>query len=121
MAQLVIDGTPRLEIDTLFCLPGVQNDDFFDALVDAPDIRTVVARHEQGAAYMALGAAQVTGRPAAWHRQSTVTDATRFNAELYHAWIGRDIVKSRGSPTSPRCSAATRPSPRDATTCPAAR
>ena len=49
----------------LFCLPGVQNDDFFDALVDAPDIRPIVTRHEQGAAYMALGAAQATARPAA--------------------------------------------------------
>ncbi len=53
-------------IDTLFCLPGVQNDDFFDALVDADDIRPIVARHEQGAAYMAMGAAQVTGEPAAF-------------------------------------------------------
>lgn len=53
-------------VDTLYCLPGVQNDDFFDALVDAPDIRPVVTRHEQGAAYMAMGAAQVTGRPAAF-------------------------------------------------------
>jgi acetolactate synthase-1/2/3 large subunit len=43
----------------------VQNDDFFDRLVDARDIRPVVARHEQGAAYMAVGAAQATGRPAA--------------------------------------------------------
>ncbi|MCP4086546.1 MAG: TPP-binding protein [Actinomycetia bacterium] len=66
VAQLVIDGLRRLEIDTLFCLPGVQNDDFFDALVDARDIRPIVTRHEQGAAYMALGAAQATGRPAAF-------------------------------------------------------
>lgn len=65
VAQLVIDGLRQSQIDTLFCIPGVQNDDFFDALVDAPDIRPVVTRHEQGAAYMAMGAAQVTGRPAA--------------------------------------------------------
>ncbi|MGI9621848.1 MAG: thiamine pyrophosphate-dependent enzyme [Acidimicrobiales bacterium] len=65
VAQLVIEGLRRSEIDTLFCIPGVQNDDFFNALVDAPDIRPIVTRHEQGAAYMAMGAAQVTGRPAA--------------------------------------------------------
>ncbi len=65
VARLVIDALRRSNIDTLFCLPGVQNDEFFDALVDAPDIRPVVARHEQGAAYMAMGAAQVTGKPAA--------------------------------------------------------
>jgi acetolactate synthase-1/2/3 large subunit len=65
IAQLVVDGLTAAGIDTLYCLPGVQNDDFFDALVDAPHIRPVVTRHEQGAAYMAMGAAQVTGRPAA--------------------------------------------------------
>lgn len=64
VADLVIDVLRRSHIDTLYCLPGVQNDLFFDALVDARDIRPVVTRHEQGAAYMAMGAAQVTGRPA---------------------------------------------------------
>jgi acetolactate synthase-1/2/3 large subunit len=66
VADLVIDMLRRSNIDTLYCLPGVQNDLFFDALVDARDIRPVVTRHEQGAAYMAMGAAQVTGRPAAF-------------------------------------------------------
>ena len=65
VAHLAVEALRSLGLDTLFCLPGVQNDDFFDALVDARDIRPVVTRHEQGAAYMALGAAQVTGRPAA--------------------------------------------------------
>jgi acetolactate synthase-1/2/3 large subunit len=65
VAQHVIDAIRACGIDTLYCIPGVQNDDFFDALVDAPDIRPIVARHEQGAAYMAMGAAQVTGEPAA--------------------------------------------------------
>ena len=65
VAQHVVDGLRLAGIDTLFCLPGVQNDDFFDAMVDAPDIAPIVTRHEQGAAYMAMGAAQVTGRPAA--------------------------------------------------------
>jgi acetolactate synthase I/II/III large subunit len=65
IAQHVVSGLRAMGLDTLFCLPGVQNDDFFDALVDAPDIRPIVARHEQGAAYMAMGASQVDGRPAA--------------------------------------------------------
>ena len=65
VAGLAVEALRSLGVDTLFCLPGVQNDDFFDALVDARDIRPVVTRHEQGAAYMALGAAQVTARPAA--------------------------------------------------------
>ena len=65
VASLAVAALRSAGIDTLFCLPGVQNDDFFDVLVDARDISCVVTRHEQGAAYMALGAAQVTGRPAA--------------------------------------------------------
>ena len=44
----------------------MQNDDFFDALVDATDIRPIVTRHEQGAAYMANGASLVAGQPSAF-------------------------------------------------------
>jgi acetolactate synthase-1/2/3 large subunit len=66
VAGLAIDSLRRLGVDTLFCVPGVQNDDFFDALFDATDIRPIVCRHEQGAAYLAMGAAQATGAPAAF-------------------------------------------------------
>ena len=65
VAQQTIELLRQAGIDTLFCLPGVQNDNFFNALVDAHDIRPIVARHEQGAAYMALGASQATGAPTA--------------------------------------------------------
>jgi len=54
-------------LDTIYALPGIHNDDFFDALANnAGKIRTVHARHEQGAAYMALGAALATGKPQAY-------------------------------------------------------
>ncbi len=54
-------------LDTLYALPGIHNDHLFDALFRASDrIRTVHARTEQGAAYMALGAALATGRPQAF-------------------------------------------------------
>src|SRR5258708_12525048 len=54
-------------LDTIYALPGVHNDVLFDALFKAADrIRTVHTRHEQGAAYMALGAALATGRPQAY-------------------------------------------------------
>ncbi len=66
IAHHVVDVLRHADIRTLFCLPGVQNDDFFDALVDAPSIHPIVTRHEQGAAYMAMGAAQVTGDVAAY-------------------------------------------------------
>jgi len=65
VAHLVVQALRQSGIDQLFCIPGVQNDDFFNVLVDAPDIKPIVTRHEQGASYMAMGAAQVTGKPAA--------------------------------------------------------
>ena len=66
IAQHILDGMKASGIRQLFCLPGVQNDPFFDALVDARDwLQVIVTRHEQGCAYMAMGAAQATGRPTA--------------------------------------------------------
>jgi len=54
-------------IASIYCLPGVQSDHLFNALFDAGEaINAVHTRHEQGAAYMALGAALATGRPAAY-------------------------------------------------------
>jgi acetolactate synthase I/II/III large subunit len=54
-------------VSTIYCLPGVQSDHLFNAMFDAGDALTVVhTRHEQGAAYMALGAALATGKPAAY-------------------------------------------------------
>ena len=61
MAQLtggeaIVKSLIHHGMDTLFCLPGVQNDHFFNALYDeGGDTRVIHTRHEQGAAYMALG------------------------------------------------------------------
>ncbi len=50
-------------VDTIFGLPGVQLDGAFDALARRRDrFRVLQTRHEQGAAYMALGYALATGR-----------------------------------------------------------
>ncbi|MCB0108490.1 MAG: acetolactate synthase large subunit, partial [Caldilineaceae bacterium] len=49
-------------VDTLFGLPGVQNDWLYNALYDQRDkIRVIHTRHEQGAGYMALGYALARG------------------------------------------------------------
>jgi acetolactate synthase-1/2/3 large subunit len=51
-------------IKSIYCLPGIQNDHLFNALFDAGEaIGVIHTRHEQGAAYMALGAALATGKP----------------------------------------------------------
>jgi len=55
------------DFDTIYALPGVHNDHLFDAFHQAgPRLRVIHTRHEQGAAYMALGAALATGRPQAY-------------------------------------------------------
>jgi acetolactate synthase-1/2/3 large subunit len=54
-------------VDTVFGLPGVQADHVFDALYHQREsMRVVTSRHEQGAAYMAYGYAQSTGRLGAY-------------------------------------------------------
>lgn len=61
--QAVVHSLLNQGIDTLFGLPGVQNDWLYNALYDAGDkIRVIHTRHEQGAGYMALGYALASGK-----------------------------------------------------------
>ena len=63
----IVDSLLRHGIDTVFGLPGVQMYGLFDALArNANRVRVVNARHEQTTAYMALGFACATGRPAVY-------------------------------------------------------
>ncbi len=61
--EAVVRAAQANGVDTVFGLPGAQIYPLFDALARSPDIRTIVTRHEQGAAYMAMGYAKATGRP----------------------------------------------------------
>jgi acetolactate synthase-1/2/3 large subunit len=66
-AEAVVETMAAHGIDTIYALPGVQNDMLFEALFKAGErMRTVHTRHEQGAAYMALGAALATAKPSAY-------------------------------------------------------
>ena len=66
-AEATIERLLSHGIDTLYALPGVHNDPLFDAAHRAGDrLRVIHPRHEQTAAYMALGAALVTGKPQAF-------------------------------------------------------
>ena len=61
--QAIVEMLRRHGVDTVFALPGVQNDALFEALYDARNsIRIIHTRHEQGAAYMAYGYAKASGR-----------------------------------------------------------
>src|SRR6202795_1527873 len=63
----IVDSLLRHGVDTIFGLPGVQTYGLFDAFArNANRLRLINARHEQTTAYMALGYARATGRPAAY-------------------------------------------------------
>ncbi len=62
--EAIVHSLHKLGVDTIFALPGVQNDHLFNALHDNPDkIRVIHTRHEQGAAYMAMGYALSLDKP----------------------------------------------------------
>ena len=66
-AEATVETLLRHGIDTVYALPGLHNDPLFDAFYHAADrLRVIHPRHEQTAAYMALGAALATGRPQAF-------------------------------------------------------
>ncbi len=60
----LVRGLLRWGVDTVFGVPGVQLDELFDGLARlGGGIRLIHTRHEQGAAYMAMGYALALGRP----------------------------------------------------------
>ncbi len=66
-AEAVVESLLRHGIDTVYGLPGLHNDPLFDAFHGAQArLRVIHPRHEQAAAYMALGAACATGKPQAF-------------------------------------------------------
>jgi acetolactate synthase-1/2/3 large subunit len=63
----LVEMLRRNQVDTIFALPGVQNDALFVAFYDAGEaLRVIHTRHEQGAAYMAFGYARATGKVGAY-------------------------------------------------------
>jgi acetolactate synthase-1/2/3 large subunit len=64
-ADAIVESLVRHDVDTVFGLPGVQMYGLFDAFARNTDrIRVINARHEQTVAYMAMGYAYATGKPA---------------------------------------------------------
>ena len=62
-ADAIVDSLVANGVDTVFGLPGGQLDHLFDSMFRAGDkLRLIHSRHEQGAAYMAFGYAQTTGK-----------------------------------------------------------
>ena len=63
-SRALVDGLLREGIDHVFGIPGTQNLAFLDALRETPQIRFILTRHEQGAAFMAYGFARARNAPA---------------------------------------------------------
>ena len=62
-AQAIVDCLRREGIDHVFGIPGTMNLPILDVLRATPEIRFVLTRHEQGAAFMAYGFARALNRP----------------------------------------------------------
>jgi acetolactate synthase-1/2/3 large subunit len=66
-ADALVESLLRHGMTTVFGLPGMHNDPLFDSFYrNRNRLRVIHPRHEQSAAYMALGAALVTGAPQAY-------------------------------------------------------
>jgi len=89
-AELFVKCLENEGVEFVFGIPGEENLDLMDALLDAP-IRFVTTRHEQGAAFMADVYGRLTGRaavclstlgPGATNLVSGVADANMDHAPL---------------------------------------
>jgi len=63
-AQAIVDCLRREGVDHVFGIPGTMNLPILDVLRATPEIRFILTRHEQGAAFMAYGFARAAHRPA---------------------------------------------------------
>jgi acetolactate synthase-1/2/3 large subunit len=64
VSELIVKYMERLGIDTIFGMPGAHILPVYDSLYDS-SIQSVLAKHEQGAAFMACGYNRVSGKIAA--------------------------------------------------------
>jgi len=64
-AQIITHLLEQQGITHLPGIPGGANLPLYDALSQSPRLQHVLARHEQGAGFMAQGMARATGKPAA--------------------------------------------------------
>jgi len=61
-AQIVCESLIRLGVDTIFGIPGGTVLDLYDALPQYPQLKHILVRHEQAAAFAADAYSRATGR-----------------------------------------------------------
>ena len=63
VGEAIVELLKAHGVDTVFGIPGVHNLDIYDALHENPGLTNILARHEQGAGFMADGYYRATGKP----------------------------------------------------------
>ncbi|OAL34695.1 acetolactate synthase, catabolic [Fonsecaea nubica] len=63
VAQIIVNSLYNAGVRLVFGVPGAKIDAIFDCLMDHPEIKLIVARHEQNAAFMAAAVGRITGIP----------------------------------------------------------
>ncbi|KIX01926.1 acetolactate synthase, catabolic [Rhinocladiella mackenziei CBS 650.93] len=61
VAKIIVNSLYNAGVRLVFGVPGAKIDAIFDTLQDHPEIKLVVARHEQNAAMMAAAVGRITG------------------------------------------------------------
>lgn len=61
--DLIVDTLLELGVSTFYGIPGAAISPVYDALLEHPEARVITARHETGAAFMAMGHARMSGGP----------------------------------------------------------
>ncbi|KAL2066301.1 hypothetical protein VTL71DRAFT_2372 [Oculimacula yallundae] len=62
-ARIVVESLINAGVKMVFGIPGAKIDALFDELLDHPEIKLVVCRHEQNAAFIAAAIGRLTGSP----------------------------------------------------------
>ncbi|KAH5357790.1 pyruvate decarboxylase [Parastagonospora nodorum] len=63
VAEIIVNSLYNAGVRVVFGVPGAKIDAIFDTLLDHPEIKVIVARHEQNAAFMAAAVGRITGIP----------------------------------------------------------
>jgi catabolic acetolactate synthase len=63
VAKIIVDSLYNAGVRVVFGIPGAKVDSIFDTLSDHPEIKLIVCRHEQNAAFMAAATGRITGIP----------------------------------------------------------
>lgn len=62
-AKIVVESLVNAGVKMVFGIPGAKIDALFDELLDHPEIRLIVCRHEQNAGFIAAAIGRLTGLP----------------------------------------------------------